>query len=227
MRQIGLLRARLHRGWTQQEAARQLGVSQAYLAMLESGARPLTTAVARRALRVYALSASSLPLPRRLDTGVEPAVLAAHLGALGGPGLPPSAREAWEARHPAEVLLVALAQDDLPPPVVAALPWLLAGHPGLDQDWLVREAKLRDLQNRLGFVAGLGRALAEARWERPGAASLAALEARLEPSRLAREDTLCQVSMPEPERARLRVERCDGARHWNLLTGLCADRLPH
>jgi transcriptional regulator with XRE-family HTH domain len=223
MRQIGLLRARLRRGWTQQQAAGQLGVSQPYLAMLESGARPLTAAVARRALRVYALSASSLPLPRRLDVRAEPAALAADLAALGCPGLPPAA-EAGEARHPAEVLLVALAQDDLASPVIGALPWLLAGHPGVDQDWLVREAKLRDLQNRLGFVAGLGRALAEARWERLGAASLAGLEARLEPSRLAREDTLCQAGMPEPERARLRAERCAGARHWNLLTGLCADR---
>jgi transcriptional regulator with XRE-family HTH domain len=220
MKRIGLLGARLRLGLTQLQAAGQLGVSQAYLAMLESGARPLTLQVARRALRAYALPASSLPVPRRLDTRADLGRLAEDLGALGCPGLPRPAPESWEARHPAEVLLVALAQDDLVPPLIAALPWLLAEHPGLDQDWLVHEAKLRDLQNRLGFVAGLARALLEARWERPAAATLGGLEARIEPSRLAREDTLCQAAMPEPERVRLRAERCETARHWNLLTDL-------
>ena len=47
--------ARQSRGWTQARAAARLGVSQPYLAMLEAGQRPLTSAVARRAMRVYGL----------------------------------------------------------------------------------------------------------------------------------------------------------------------------
>ncbi|PYU12152.1 MAG: transcriptional regulator, partial [Acidobacteria bacterium] len=36
-----LKEARLHRGWTQQQAAGKLGVTQAYLSMLEHGHRVL------------------------------------------------------------------------------------------------------------------------------------------------------------------------------------------
>ena len=33
----------------------------------------------------------------------------------------------------------------------------------LDWDWLIREAKVRDAQNRLGFIVTLGRRIAEKR----------------------------------------------------------------
>ena len=89
----------------------------------------------------------------------------------------------------------------------------------------MREAKIRDLQNRLGFVVNLARRLAERGPDAPRATALRDLEARLDRSRLAREDTLCRASMPDAERAWLREHRPDDARHWNLLTDWTVDLL--
>jgi transcriptional regulator with XRE-family HTH domain len=142
--------ARQSRGWTQARAAARLGVSQPYLAMLEAGQRPLTSAVARRAMRVYGLP------PTVLSPGVAPrvsaATLAQDLAALGYPGFAHLARRGGAAKHPGAVLLTALAQPELEARAVEALPWLLLRYWSLDPAWLVREAKVRDLQNRLGFV---------------------------------------------------------------------------
>ena len=106
-----------------------------------------------------------------------------------------------------------------------ALPWPLLRYGVGDPEWLVREAKVRDLQNRLGFVVSLARRLAERRPDAPRGTALRDLEATLDRSRLAREDTLCRASMPEVERAWLREHRPDDARHWNLLTDWTADLL--
>jgi transcriptional regulator with XRE-family HTH domain len=60
-------------GWSQQKAAATLGVSQSYLSMLEMGERPLPDDLARKFVRAYQLSPTSLPptqdpwTPRRLD----------------------------------------------------------------------------------------------------------------------------------------------------------------
>ena len=79
--------ARLARGWSHQQAAPRLGVSQPYQAMLETGARRLTPELARRVMRTYGLdptvllSASRGPAPGSVET------LARDLAALGYPGL--------------------------------------------------------------------------------------------------------------------------------------------
>ena len=52
---------RLAKGLSQVQAATRLGVSQPYLAMLESGRRRLTPKLARRAMKVYDLSPTVLP----------------------------------------------------------------------------------------------------------------------------------------------------------------------
>ena len=152
--------ARQARGWTQARAAARLGVSQPYLAMLEAGQRPLTSAVARRAMRVYSLPPTVLP------PGVAPrvgaATLAQDLAALGYPGFVHLTRRGCAAKHPGAVLLTALAQPELEARAVEALPWLLLRYWSLDPAWLVREAKVRDLQNRLGFVVSLAREVAVA-----------------------------------------------------------------
>ncbi len=93
----------------------------------------------------------------------------------------------------------------------------------LDWRWAVREAKLRDLQNRLGFVVGLARRLAERAGDERKVLTLTNLEAELDRSRLARADTLCRASLPEPERRWLSEHRPDEAKHWNLLTDWTAD----
>ena len=56
-----LKRARTERGWSQQEAANRLGVTQAYLSMLESGQRS-TASLSRKLMQVYRLSPTVLPV---------------------------------------------------------------------------------------------------------------------------------------------------------------------
>lgn len=224
---MDLRTARLGKGLTQVQAAARLGLSQPYLAMIESGRRRLTPALARRAMRLYDLSPSVLPpvataAPRRPLTA---AALARDLAAFGYPGLAHLRPRRWTPKNPGEVLLAALAQDDLEARLVEALPWLLARYWPLDQDWLVREAKLHDLQNRLGFVVTLARRSAERRGDAPKALALSELEAALERSRLAREDTLCRTDLPLAEGRQLAAHPSEDARRWNLLTDWTADAL--
>jgi len=132
-------------------------------------------------------------------------------------------------KNPGEVLLGALAQDDLEARLVEALPWLLLRYWDMDLSWLVEQAKLCDLQNRLGFVVSLARCVSEAT-DRPNAhrnVVLAELEAALDRSRLAREDTLCRMPFTDRERQWLTENRPEEARRWNLLTDWRAENLQY
>ncbi|HEV2021578.1 MAG TPA: helix-turn-helix transcriptional regulator [Terriglobales bacterium] len=218
--------ARRSRGWTQKRAARQLGVTQAYLSMLERGRRVPPPALATRLAEVYSLSPASLPLPAG-DWQPPPAgdrKVAAELGRLGYPGL--AARRRGEQKNPAEVLLAALALGDVNRRLLQALPWLLLHYPEMDTAWLLDRAKRLDLQNRMGFIVTLAREVREARGE-VVPSNLAGLEAALDRSRLARFGTLCQSSMSEEEGRTLYQERSETARRWNLLTDLKAEELPY
>jgi transcriptional regulator with XRE-family HTH domain len=218
--------ARLRKNWTQVGAAARLGVSQPYLAMLEKGERPLPGKLAVRVARLYDLAPTAVPPSgRQFIARVDAGTLARDLAGLGYPGFAYLRTRAWKSKNPAEVLLTALAQDDLEPRLVEALPWLVLRYWMLDWAWAVREAKLRDLQNRLGFVVSLARSLAARGDDREKTAALGELEVQLDRSRLAREDTLCQASMPAPERRWLAEHRSAAARHWNLLTDWTADAL--
>lgn len=217
----GTLRERRKaRGWSQVRTARYLRVSQPYLSLLESGARPLTPELRRRLKTALRLPPTFLPLPRSVDNwpALDSEELARHLCALGYPAfayLEPHPRP----KNPAALLLWALDAQTLEPRVVEGLPWLLLAFPDLEVPWLVREAKLRDLQNRLGFLAHLAHAVAE-RTPRfaQRAAPLAALLSALEPSRLAREETLFGEARGRSERDGVRALRTAEAAHWNLLT---------
>ena len=221
-----LRRARREKAWSQVDAAARLRVSQPYLAMLERGQRRLTPKLAQRVAKVYGLPASSVPpSQRKLPVRVDAATLARDLAGLGYPGFAHLRPRRWTAKNPGEVLLSALAQDDVEPRLVEALPWLVLRHSTLDWTWVVRDAKVHDLQNRLGFVVSLGRQLAERLGDKRKVKSLVDLEARLEQSRLAREDTLCRASIPEAERRWLAKHRSEAARHWNLLTDWTIDAL--
>ena len=90
--------------------------------------------------------------------------------------------------------------------------------------WVVRQAKLDDLQNRLGFLVTLARQLAEQRGSVEAAARLARAEQALEYSRLQREDAF-RPSMTQAERKWLRQHRSPEATQWNLLTSLDASEL--
>lgn len=219
--------ARLARGWSQQRAASRLGVSQPYLALLESGKRHLTGDLARRAMKVYGLPPTVLPptAPVADHAAADQDGLARELAALGYPALAHLRPRRSTHKNPVEVLLTALVQDELEARLVEALPWLLLRYPSLDRNWLVREAKLRDLQNRVGFVVSLARQVAERMPDDATARTLRALEAELDRSRLAREDTLCRASLTGRERQWLAENRPEEARRWNLLTDWTPDAL--
>ena len=117
---------------------------------------------------------------------------------------------------------------DLETRLAEALPWVLLTYPDLDWAWLISQAKLRDAQNRLGFLVAVAKVLAASRPElQPAVAQLVVVEQQLERARLVREDTLCRDSMPAAERRWLETNRSPLARHWNLLTGLAADQLAY
>ena len=139
--------------------------------------------------------------------------------------IPPAAFRTPEEGFAAFV--AALRQPDLEVRVSEALPWVAVHHADLDWSWLVRQAKLHDVQNRLGFVVGLAADLAERSGRTTVRAALDAVTGQLERARLAREDTLCRESMPTPERRWLAVTRSALAQHWNLLTGLTVEQLVH
>jgi hypothetical protein len=121
-----------------------------------------------------------------------------------------------------------LARDELDPRLIEALPWLLLHFEGFDCRGLAVQAKLNDLQNRLGFTVSLASELAEQgpRW-RHRTQELDDLEESIEPSRLAREDTYCARVRSERMRDWLRNHRSKSAEHWNLLTDLRKEHLPY
>ncbi|MFB3923385.1 MAG: helix-turn-helix domain-containing protein [Terriglobia bacterium] len=219
------------RGWSQKQAAARLGLSQSYFSMLESGKRRLTPRLARRLRVVFSLPPTFVPLPdghptAQVTEAARP--LAEELAALGYPGFAYLSHKR-PVRNPAEVLLAALRQDELEARVLEALPWLLVKHWDMDRHWLVQNAKLCDLQNRLGFVGSLARRVSE-RTHPPNNSrlrALAELEAVLLHSRLAREDVLGKRSLTARERQWLRRHRPATARRWNLLTDLRVEHLPY
>jgi transcriptional regulator with XRE-family HTH domain len=216
---------RQRKGLTQLQAAARLDVSQPYLAMLENGSRRVTPKLARRAMQLYRLPPTALPVSVAASVHASPETLAKDLAALGYRGLAYLRSRHWRPKNPGEVLLTALAQDDLEARLVEALPWLVLTHSTLDWEWVVREAKVRDLQNRLGFVICLARRVAERAQDVPKAQTLRNVESELERSRLAREDTLGRESLPEPERRWLEENRPDDAKHWNVLSDWTAEDL--
>lgn len=213
--------ARQRRGWSQEEAARRLGLSQPYLSMLERGKRSLTRPMARKMVRTYRLPPTVLfpgEVSGRPNTPDNQA-LAEELAKLGYPGFA-YLQTRRRTKNPAEVLLAALSKDDLEARVSEALPWLLLRYgDGWDTSWLLEQARVHNLQNRLGFLANLARRVAEdSPLHRHRVSALRQLEEDLDRSRLAREDTLCQGFLPETKRRWLRGNRSAEAAYWNLLT---------
>src|SRR5260370_7156603 len=120
-----LREARQNKNWTQEQAARALGVTQAYLSMLEKGRRTVSESFVRRALKVFDFPPTALPLPsevsgapvrsRKNDFTVD-------LAALGYPGF--AYLRTRVQKNPAGVLLEALDAPTLDPLVAHALPSL-------------------------------------------------------------------------------------------------------
>jgi len=211
-------------GLTQVEAARSLNVSQPYLSQLEAGLRAAAAGLARKAAKLYELPPTALPLPAPLDVrGVPPDELQRKLASLNYPGFEHVRSKARS--NPAEVVLSAVVKQDLDTRLVEALPWVLSRYTDLNWAWLRDRAKLRNAQNRLGYLVHVAGQTARALPDTVRV--LSGWESELEEARLAREGTLCRDSMPEPERTWLRSNRPEAAAHWSLLTGLTAEQLPY
>src|SRR5579875_734642 len=203
---------------SQEEAAAKLGLTQAYLSMVENGRRRVSPGLASQVLKVFEVPPTSLPLDLKEPRQWTNEEWKRQLGALGYPGF--AYLRGKPRRNPVQVLFHALNQNDLDARVVEALPWLVFTHADMDWEWLVRNAKLNDRQNRLAFVVTLAEGMAKSKGNRERAQELANRKSSLEPSRLAKEGTLCHDSMTEAERKWLRRNRSREARHWNLLTDL-------
>lgn len=218
-----LKEARQQKGWTQQEAAKHLGVSQTYLSLLESGLRGLPAHLVKMFSKVYKLSPLSLPFHGEASWPTLNAdALARELAGLGYPGFAYMKTKAtW---NPAELLVVALSRD-LDRVTAEALPWVALKYHDMDWQWVIRESKLRDTQNRLGFAVTLAREVAEQKPDSATAEHLRAVEMSLQSSRLARTDTFCHENMTQSERKWLQKRRTPEARQWNLLSDLAPEHL--
>jgi len=140
--------AREAAGLTQQRAASQLGVSQAYLALLESGRRRVTDPLGFRMMDLYRLPATAMPLDIGDLDSWDSASLAKALANLGYPGF--RRLRGGRSRNPAVILLAAISRDELEVRVAESLPWLAVEYHDLDWQWLTREAKVRA---RTGYLA--------------------------------------------------------------------------
>lgn len=218
---------REQKGWTQQEAASRLGLSQPYLSLLEKEARRVPEKLARRAATTFGLSAVVLPPDAKWHavSHTNDDALALDLAALGYPGF--SHLKSRRKKNPAEVLLSALSAQNLNSRLIEALPWVVLNYPELNWESLIKEVKVRDLQNRLGFVTSVARQLAERQGDDVKAQWLRSKEAVLARSRLLLEDTLCHDSMTNAERRWLNKARSKDARYWRLLTDLKPEHLKY
>lgn len=220
-----LRKVRKERGWTQADLAARLGLSQTYVALLERGHRPVPAKLARKAVRALRLNPVLLPVSeeRSASTAVD---VARDLSQLGYPGFA-YLRGGW-LKNPGEVLLTALGQSTLDSRVAEALPWLLLQYWKVDADWLLTQARLRNLTNRLGFVVDLAKGVLERRSDTNSARyqALTRLSEALRSSRLAVEDTFGR-ELTETESNWLRKNRPREAQFWNLLTNWQPELLPY
>lgn len=218
-----LREARKQLGWTQEQAAGKLGVSQPYLSLLENGLRPVPPRVVNRLAKHMVVPATALPM--RSPSYFDPQALAASLGALGYPRFSYLAKSG-RRENPAALMLTALQQNKLEPRLTEALPWVLLHFPNLNWEWLLEEAKRQNLQNRVGFLVSVARELAEKQGATDAAGTLAYWEQQLEEARLAKVDVLAR-QLTTAERRYFEAHRSAAAVHWNLLTGLTADTLQY
>ncbi|MGQ0542396.1 MAG: helix-turn-helix domain-containing protein [Blastocatellia bacterium] len=212
-------------GLTQERASRLLGVSQTYLSLLESDKRRLTERLKQKLVRKLHVRPTELPakVKEYKVSQVSDDQLTADLAALGYAGF--SHWKPSRVKNPADVLLSALKADKRDARLVEALPWLLFRFPDMEWNEVVTTAKVYDLQNRLGFVTSVAKTMAERFGSQTTAQKLGTVEAKLESSKLEREETLCNETMTRAEREWLNVQRPETAKHWNLLTDLSPQHL--
>ncbi len=221
-----LLQERISRNWEQQDAAAKLKVSQPYLSLIEAGKRRVTPKLARRAIQIFNLPPTALPLESQSKSSrrTKPErLLAAQIAGLGYPKF--SHLKKTRKVNPASVLISALKTSDLDSRIVEALPWLIFNF--LDMDWsqVFNTTKLYDAQNRLGFLLSLAYKLSVKIKDKNKKILFKELLRALEKSRLARNDSFKRESLTEAEKAWLKKNRPKDARHWRVLSNLSVDHL--
>lgn len=222
-----LKQLRKQKRWTQKEAAKKLGLTQAYLSLLESGKRGLTNDLISGVVRVFRLPAVNLPVSRDLESlgETDNHQLTRNLAAIGYGGF--SHVKPSRLKNPAEVLVAALGQNRLDARIVESLPWLVSEVSEKSWNKVVRAAKIKDLQNRLGFVTALARIIAERCGEDKKAERLKRREIALAPSRLWQEDFLGNDSLTETERKWICRNRLPEAEFWRVLSDLKPEHLSY
>jgi transcriptional regulator with XRE-family HTH domain len=219
--------ARKQKGLTQEQVAASLGVTQAYLSMLENKLRPVPASHLPLFVEVYGLSYSALPMrgPQVWEQLQSDAV-ANQLAALGYPGFSymNNSRPQW---NPAELLVAALTKNELESRVAEGLVWLAYAFTDMNWAWAIREAKVNDVTNRLGFVVSLACKLAEKKANDSAIETLRVVETRLKRSTLVQEETLCHEQMTQTERKWLEDSRPPEARQWHVLSDLLPEHLDH
>jgi transcriptional regulator with XRE-family HTH domain len=220
-----LLKERLSRRWEQQTAAAKLKVSQPYLSLLETGKRPVTKTLARRAVQVFDLPPTALPVetPAEKPRTKSDIFLAAQLASLGYPKF--SHLKKTKKLNPATILISALAEDELDSRTVEALPWLILNYSDLDWEQAIKSAKLNDAQNRLGFLLSLASDLTKQKKDEKKLFLFKKLLSSLEKSRLLLDDSFRRRSLTESEKKWLRKNRPANARRWRMLSNLSARHL--
>ncbi|HKD79559.1 MAG TPA: helix-turn-helix transcriptional regulator [Candidatus Angelobacter sp.] len=223
-----LRQAREKKGWTQEEAAPRLGLSQSYLSMLEKDKRAVPKARLEQVLNVYdyVLSPLELPLQGEESWGeLGNQEVAEQLAGLGYPGF--SYMRSKATWNPAELLVAALTKDELESRLTEALPWLVLKFNAMEWSWVVLQVKMHDSQNRLGFVLTLATTLAEHMGKSAVSQQLSNVAEGLMPSVLLRELTLCHEHMPQAERRWLKEHSTPEAKQWNVLSDLSSEHLSH
>jgi transcriptional regulator with XRE-family HTH domain len=222
---VDLQSFRLDQGWNQQELARRLRVSQTLVSLWEQGLRSVP---AKRfdQLKKLGMKMSATTLPMRdlvKETRVD---YAQELSNLGYPGFAhfKTGEPNW---NPAQLMVQALSERSLDRRVAEALPWLAMRYSEMDWDWVHREAKLRNLQNRLGFTLALAKKLADRKQDPESAARLEKQEQSLQESLLAKEDTYCYDVLTQVERKWLLANRSPDAAAWHVLSDLDPADLVH
>jgi transcriptional regulator with XRE-family HTH domain len=213
------------RGWSQKELARILGVSQPLVSLVERGQRAWTE---EHLLRMQAVGVEFDPtqLPMRDDFRSLKLDYAQELANLGYPGFS-HFRMGTPTLNPAQLLVRALTEPNLERRVAEGLPWLTCRYSGMNWGWVRDEAKLRDLQNRLGFTLALAGAVASQEQQTTLAHRLGDEEARLRGSLLAKQDTYCHESMTRAERTWLETKRSASAAAWHVLSDMKPSDLTH
>ena len=221
-----LLKERLSRNWEQFETAARLKVSQPYLSLIEAGKRPVTKSVARRAINLFNLPPTALPIENEIEPANinSPDYLVSQLANLGY-GKFSHFKNKSKKINPAIILLSALKTDDLESRVVETLPWLVYKFPQMDWSRVIKSAKIFDAQNRLGFILSLAYESAKTDSDKEKQSFFKKLLSDLEKSRLFCEDSFQRQGLTDSEKEWLKKNRPPYAKFWRVLSNLTIEHL--